>query len=154
MGNSHNVLVNGRWLLLRRASNLTQKQTIRLRELLKINLASIKAYLLKEDFQQFWMYKTAAWANTFLQDWSTRATRSKLKPMKKVAQMLRSHKKLILNWFRTKRELSFGPVVCLNNKAKIATRKAYGFKALSCLQIAMYHQLGKLEEPPMTHRFC
>jgi transposase len=149
-----NVLVNGRWLLLRRPSNLTQKQTIRLKELLKINLMSIKAYLLKEDFQQFWFYKTATWANKFLRDWTTRTMRSKLEPMKKVAKMLRSHNELILNWFHAKGGLSSGPVEGLNNKAKLAIRKAYGFKTLSCLQIALYHQLGGLEEPPMTHRFC
>ncbi len=63
-----NVLVNGRWLLLKNVANLTQKQTRRLGELLRINLASVRAYLLKEDFQQFWTYKSAAWAEKFLDD--------------------------------------------------------------------------------------
>jgi len=40
--------------------------------------------------------------------------------MKKVAKMLRSHKELILNWFRAGGELSSGPVEGLNNKAKLA----------------------------------
>lgn len=149
-----NALVNGRWLLLKRAVNLTQKQTVRLEQLLKINLASVKAYLMREDFQQFWLYKSATWANKFLDDWATRTMRSKLEPMKKVAKMLRAHKGLILNWFYAKGELSSGPVEGLNNKAKLAIRKAYGFKTINCLQIALYHQLGELEEPPMTHRFC
>ncbi len=63
----------------------------------------------------------------------------------------RFHKELILNWFRAGGELSSGPVEGLNNKAKLAIRKAYGFK---CLQMALYHQLGNLNEPPSTHRFC
>lgn len=149
-----NVLVHGRWLLLKRVANLSQKQTFRLKKLLQINLASVKAYLLKEDFQQFWTYKSSAWAEKFLEDWATRTMRSKLAPMKKVAKMLRSHKNLILNWFRANGELSSGPVEGLNNKAKLAMRKAYGFKSLECLQIALYHQLGGLIEPPLTHRFC
>lgn len=149
-----NVLANGRWLLLKRESNLTQKQTVRLDQLLKINLASVKAYLMREDFQQFWTYRSVVWAGKFLKDWTTRTMRSKLEPMKKVAKTLRSHRELILNWFYAKGELSSGPVEGLNNKAKLAIRKAYGFKTLNCLQIALYHQLGKLEEPPMTHRFC
>jgi transposase len=149
-----NVLVNGRWLLLKKAANLTQKQTHRLSQLLKINLSSVKAYLLREDFQQFWKYQSAAWAGRFLEDWATRTMKSKLEPMKKVAKMLRSHKKLILNWFKAKGELSSGAVEGLNNKAKLAMRKAYGFKTLKCLKIALYHQLGGLLEPPWTHRFC
>lgn len=154
MEEKENVLVNGRWLLLKKAANLTQKQTHRLNKLLKINLASIRAYLLREDFQRFWTYKSPAWAEKFLEDWATRTMRSKIAPMKKVARMLRSHKKLILNWFQAKGELSSGPVEGLNNKAKLAMRKAYGFKSVNCLQIALYHQLGKLIEPPTTHRFC
>lgn len=150
----NNVLTHGRWLLLKRPANLTKKQTSRLSELLRINLMSVKAYLMKEDFQRFWSYKSKAWADKFLEDWATRAMQSNLAPMKKVARMLRSHKSLILNWFSAKGTLSSGPVEGLNNKAKLTMRKAYGFKTLNCLQIALYHQLGKLNEPPVTHRFC
>lgn len=149
-----NLLANGRWLLLKKATNLTQKQTCRLSQLLKINLSSVKAYLMREDFQRFWKYASSTWAEKFLEDWATRAMRSKLEPMKKVAKMLRSHKGLILNWFRAGGKLSSGPVEGFNAKAKLAMRKAYGFRTLDCLQIALYHQLGELKEPPVTHRFC
>jgi len=148
-----NVLANGRWLLLKKAQNLTEKQTVRLNKLLKINLSSIKAYLMREDFQQFWEMKFPFWGNKFLDDWATRAMQSNLAPMKKLAKMLRRHKDLILNWFSAD-GLSSGPVEGLNTKAKLAVRKAYGFKTLKCLQIALYHQLGDLKEPPWTHRFC
>jgi transposase len=40
-----NVLERGRWLLPKRPENLSEKQTARLGELLKLNLASIKGYL-------------------------------------------------------------------------------------------------------------
>jgi transposase len=149
-----NVLAKGRWLLLKKPENLTEKQTVKLSKLLKINLTSVKAYLMKEDFQRFWEYKSKGWADKFLEDWAQRAVQSNLAPMKKVAKMLRKHKPLILNWFRAKGELSSGPVEGLNNKAKLTMRKAYGFRTLNCLQIALYHQLGKLNEPPSTHRFC
>ena len=68
--------------------------------------------------------------------------------------MLRNHKELILNLFNMPGGLSSGPVEGLNNKAKLTIKKAYGFKTVDCLQIALYKQLGKLEEPPSTHRFC
>ena len=52
------------------------------------------------------------------------------------------------------RSLSCGSVEGLNNKAKLAMRKAYGFKSYETIEIALYHQLGKLPEPESTHRFC
>ena len=68
--------------------------------------------------------------------------------------MLRSHKPLILNWFKAKGQLSCGAVEGMNLKAKVTMRKAYGFKTLKCLEIALYHTLGKLPEPDYLHRFC
>ena len=44
-------------MLLKRPENLSEKQTARLGDLLKLNLASIKGYLLREDFQRFWEYQ-------------------------------------------------------------------------------------------------
>lgn len=147
------VLINGRWILLKRAENLTDKQVVRLKDLLKTNLASIKAYLMREDFQRFWTYHMPAWAEKFLEDWANRTMHSNIEPMKKVANMLRSHKDLILNWFRAGGELSSGVVEGLNNKAKLTIRKAYGFRSTDHLQIALYHTMGALPEPKTTHRF-
>jgi len=149
-----NVLERKRWLLLKRPENLSEKQTVCLDELLKLNLVSIKGYLLREDFQRFWEYKRFDFAEKFLDNWVTRTLQTDLEPMKKVARMLRTHKPLILNWFKAKGELSCGAVEGLNLKAKLTMRKAYGFRTLRCLQIALYHELGKLPEPDCIHRFC
>jgi transposase len=149
-----NVLERGRWLLLKRPENLSEKQTARLDELLKLNLSSIKGYLLREDFQRFWDYQRPDFAGKFLQNWVTRALQTDLEPMKKVARMLRSHKPLILNWFKARGRLSSGAVEGLNLKAKLTMRKAYGFKTLRCLEIALYHTLSELPEPEYHHRFC
>jgi transposase len=32
-------------------------------------------------------------------------------------------------------------------------RKAYGFRTFRATEIALYHALGKLPEPPSTHTF-
>jgi len=149
-----NVLEHGRWLLLKRPENLSEKQTARLDELLKLNLTSIKGYLMREDFQRFWDYQRPDFAEKFLDNWITRTLQTDLEPMRKVAKMLRSHRPLILNWFKAKGELSCGAVEGMNLKAKLTMRKAYGFKTLKCLEIALYHTLGKLPEPEYLHRFC
>lgn len=148
------VLKNSRWCLLKRKENLTEKQETKLKVLLRYNLKSVRAYLLKEDFNGFWEYVSPAWAEKFLDRWCTRVMRSKLEPMKKVAKTIRAHKPLILNWFKAKKKFSSGIVEGLNNKAKVTTRNAYGFRTYRGAEIALYHALGKLPTPPMTHRFC
>lgn len=148
------VLKGSRWCLLKRPENLTSKQTVKLHELLQYNLNSVKAYLMREDFQRFWTYESSAWAGKFLDQWCSRANRSKIGPMKEMASTLRNHRTLLLNWFKAKGEISNGSVEGMNTKAKLAIRKAYGFKSYKTIEIALYHQLGKLPEPKQTHRFC
>src|SRR5215471_18027104 len=122
------VLKRTRWCVLKRKTNLTGKQRFRLRELLRYNLKTARAYLLKEDFQQFWEYQSATWAGKFLDDWCQQVMRSRIQPMKKIAMTMRSHRELLLNYFRAKRRLSSGVVEGLNNKAKLTMRKSYGFR--------------------------
>jgi transposase len=141
-------------LLLKRPENLTDKQDIRLAELLQYNLRSVRAYLLKEEFQFFWSYASPYWAGRFLDQWCTKTMRSKIEPMKKVARMLRGHRELLLNWFRAKGQLSSGVVEGFNGKAKLTSRKAFGFRTYHGAEIALYHALGALPEPEFTHRFC
>lgn len=148
------VLSKARWLLLKRPENLTEKQETRLADLVQYNLKSIRSYLLKEEFQLLWSYSSPWWAGQFLDKWCAKTMRSKIEPMKKVAAMLRRHRPLLLNWFRAKGQLSSAVVEGFNNKAKLTTRKAFGFRTYHAMEIALYHALGDLPEPDFTHRFC
>jgi transposase len=148
------VLTKSRWLLLKRPENLTDKQDVRLAELLQYNLRSVRAYLLKEEFQFFWSYASPYWAGRFLDQWCTKTMRSRIAPMQKVARMLRGHRELLLNWFRAKGQLSSGVVEGFNGKAKLTSRKAFGFRTYRGAEIALYHALGALPEPEFAHRFC
>jgi transposase len=148
------VLKHSRWCLLKRPENRTPKQTVKLKELLKYNLQAVRAFLQREDFQRFWEYESAAWAGKFLDEWCTRVMRSKIEPMKKTARTLRNHRQLILNWFAARGTISSGVVEGMNNKVKLTTRKAYGFRTFEAVQLALYHNLGALPEPEFTHKFC
>jgi transposase len=148
------VLTHSRWCLLKRPENLTAKQEIKLADLLRYNLKAIRSYLLKEDFQFFWEYVSPYWAGVFLDRWCKQTMLSKIEPMKKVARMLRSHRELLLNWFRAKKTISSGVIEGLNNKLKLTTRKSYGFRSFRAAEVALYHTLGNLPEPECTHRFC
>lgn len=148
------VLTGTRWCLLKRPENLTAGQEVKLKELLDSNLRTVRAYLLKEDFQWFWHYVSPAWAGKFLDAWCTRTMRSRLEPMKKVAKMLQGHRELLLNWFRAKERIALGAVEGFNNKAKVTTKRAYGFRGYDLLELALYQTLGDLPEPEFTHEFC
>jgi len=147
------LLKKSRWLLLKREENLKTEQRFRLRDLLRYNLRTVRAYLLKEAFQQLWEYNSPAWAAQFLDEWCRQTMRSRIEPMKKIARSLRKHRELILNYFRAHKLLSSGVVEGLNNKAKVTMRKSYGFRTFRALELALYHSLGKLPEPDSTHDF-
>jgi len=68
--------------------------------------------------------------------------------------MLRNHRGLLLNWFRAKREIALGSVEGFNNKAKVVTKRAYGFRSYDLLELVLYHSLGDLPTPSFTHKFC
>ena len=76
-----------------------------------------------------------------------------VEPIKKFARTIRRHRELLLNYFRARKAFSSGVIEGLNNKAKVTMRKAYGFRTFGMTEIALYHALGKLPEPQLTHRF-
>jgi transposase len=60
------VLKKSRWLLLKRGERLRDDQRFRLCDILRYNLKTVRAYLLKEAFQQLWDYNSPSWAAKFL----------------------------------------------------------------------------------------
>lgn len=148
------ILKGSRWCFLKRPANLTGRQCETLKTLLNRNLKTVKAYLMKEDFQRFWSYVYPKNAGKFLDEWCTRAMRSRIDPMKDMARSLRSHRELLLNWFKAKKLYSSGVVEGLNNKVRTTTKRSYGFRTYEVLQVTLYHNLAALPLPPITHKFC
>jgi transposase len=148
------TLKHSRWAFLKRPENLTTPQKGRLAELVKMNLKTVRSYLLKEEFQYFWGYVSAPWAGKFLDRWCTRVMHSRIEPLKREARTLRRHRPLLLNWFRAKGAISAGTVEGFNNKAKVVTRRSYGFREFHTAELALYHTLGDLPTQKVTHEFC
>lgn len=148
------ILKNSKYCFLKNESNLTENQELKLNELLQYDLKSVRAYQLKESFQAFWEYQSPYWAERYLKLWCNRAMRSKLPPIKKFVKTVRRHQPLMMNWFKAKKAYSSGTVEGLNRKINLVTRKAYGYRSYEVLKIALFHNMGSLPEPEMTHRFC
>jgi transposase len=147
------ILKHSRWCLLKRRENLTDRETVKLKEVLKYNLKTAKSHLLREEFQRFWEYRSPLWAARFLVEWIAKVKRSRIEPMKKVARMLERHAELIMNWHIAKGTMSSGVVEGLNYNVKLTVRKSYGFRTLGAIQTALYHRMGALPELEFAHRF-
>lgn len=148
------LLKRTRWCFLKRPENLTEHQAEKLSDVLQYDLRTVRAYLLKDSFDAFWSYTSPHWAGWYLDKWCARAMRSRLEPIKKFVGTLRDHRELLLNWFKAKKEISCGVVEGLNTNVKLALRKARGFKSYEIAETALYHELGRLPEPQLAHRFC
>ena len=148
------ILKESKYCFLKREENLTEKQKTKLNDLLQYDLKTVRAHLLKESFQAFWEYNSPFWAEIYLKLWCNRAMRSQLEPMKKFVKTVRKHQPLMMNWFKAKKAYSSGTVEGLNRKINLVTRKAYGYRSYDVLNIALFHTMGALPEPEMTHRFC
>ena len=109
---------------------------------MQYNLKSVKAHLLREDFQRFWECGNPKRAAKFLDSWCKEAIRSRPGPMTKVARSLRRHRRLILNWFNAGGTISSGIVEGFNGKTKLTTRKAYGFRTTQGIAFALFHSMG------------
>lgn len=147
------ILKHSRWAILRRPENRTEKDQIKLADILRANLKTARSVLLREELYVFWTYHSRVWAGKFLDAWCGKVMRTRIEPLKKFASMLRNHRELILNWFEAK-ALSSGIVEGFNSKAKLTMKKAYGFRTFRAIQVALYHTLGDLPLPDTIHRFC
>ena len=145
------LLKDSRYIWLKNPWNLTDRQKSRLSDMEKLNLKINRAYLLKESFRTFWTYQSKPWAEKFLQKWFWWATHSRLQPLRDFAWLLRRHEDNILTYFDM--PLNNGSVEGLNNKAKVISHRAYGFRSVKNFILNLYHCMADLPMPKLMHSF-
>jgi transposase len=148
----HGVLAGTRYIWLKNPWNLTAKQKASLSFLETLNLKIHRAYLLKESFRDFWQSATRSQAEQFLGQWFTWVMESKIKPMQDAALLVKRHEQGILSYFDL--PISNGTVEGLNNKAKVISHRAYGFRSAKNYILNLYHCMGNLPMPTSMHRFA
>lgn len=134
-----------RWLWLKNPWNLQPAHKRRLSALCRLNLPIVRAYYLKEAFQRFWTYRYPGWAIPYLRQWLWWASHSRLEPFKQFARMIRAHLDGILAW--TWLRISNGALEGMNNKVKVVSHRAYGFRKTDTYVTAIWHACGDL---PLT----
>lgn len=123
---SDEKIVKGtKWLWLKKNENLKRKEKATLKEIMILNENMCKAYILKEDFENFYLSKSKEEGNKFIEEWMQRCVESGLEEFKKLAKRINRWKEGILTYFEYK--ISNGVSEGINNKIKVLKRKAYGF---------------------------
>jgi transposase len=134
-----------RFLWLTNPENLRREQRTRLSALLRLNSPIVKGYLLKEDLRRFWEYRSTAWADGHLRQWLWRASHSRLQPFQKLARMLRAHRDGVLAWTRIR--VTNGALEGMNNKIKVISHRAFGYRTPWTFIANIYHCCGDLPLP-------
>ncbi len=131
-----------RWLWLKNPWNLEPKERRRLSALCRKNQPIVRAYYLKGAFRQFWNYKHPAWARRYLTEWLRSARRCRLTPFKRFARMILEHVDGILAWSEIR--VSNGALEGMNNKVKVVSHRAYGFRKVDSYVTAIWHSCADL----------
>jgi transposase len=71
--------------------------------------------------------------------------------MREFAWLIRRHEEGILNYFKL--PISNGIVEGLNNKAKVISHRAYGYRSFETYCLALYLCMGKLPRPETAFKF-
>jgi transposase len=145
------LLAKTKYVILKNEENLTEKQSLRLKDLQRLNLKSTRAWLLKESFRELWRCTTEEDARECLKQWCWMAAHSRLEPIIKVVAMIRKHLEGIVAFFRHR--ITNGMVEALNNTAKAISHRARGYRTPKVFINIMMLCMGGLDMPELYHEF-
>lgn len=115
-----------RWLLLRRWKNVRGSKRAELQELFSHNRRLFKAYLLREQLDQLWTYRTWGGVGRFLGGWLRALRWQRLPEMQKLGAFLLRHITGIAAY--CDHPVPFGVVESLNTTIKSVLRRARGMR--------------------------
>ena len=141
----YGLLKGNRYIFLKNASNLTSKQR-RIREELsmpKLNLKSIRALHIRENFQEIYKAETDEHFELLLKKWYYGATHSRIGPIKNAAYTIRNHWNGVLQWKKSR--IDNGLLEGLNSLIQAAKAKARGYRNVRNFKIIAFLVTGKLE---------
>jgi len=134
-----------RWLLFKHSSNRSKKDTRILNSLSKGNRRIHRAWVLKDEFNQFWDYKSPKAAEKFLKRWMTTALKSRLEPIRKFVKTIRKYIDHLLPFIKSR--LTNAVAEGLNRIIKIVKNRASGFRTLEAFTDMIFLTVGDVDIP-------
>jgi len=127
-GTERSYIKGTRYILLSNRENLDAKGKAALAELLRLNRRLNTAYVLKEQFERIWSYRTEAGARRFFDGWKSSLRWQRLKPLEKFAGLVERHWDGIVCGSAAAEGVPMGFVEGMNSKVRAMQKRAYGIK--------------------------
>lgn len=140
-----NILTNTKYIFLKNNNKLTKNQSKKLSELSmpKLNLKSIRALHIRENFQEIYNAENQNDFVKLLNKWYFWATHSRLEPIKHAAYTIKRHWEGVVKWFESK--INNGILEGLNSIIQACKAKARGYKTFKNFAIITYLVTGNLK---------
>jgi transposase len=134
-----------RWLLLKDRSKLSRAQRAELDALLAhmTTKRTARAWQYREQLRELLTRKQPNVVRALLKQWCTNVLRSKVEPMKDVAEMIRNHFEGILAWVTSRQTNGF--LEAINGLFQAAKRKARGYGRFRTIRTVIFLIAGKLD---------
>ena len=143
----HEELRGSKYVFLKNKENWTEHNLIKFQSINSINLATSKAWQLKENFKGFYMQHNKEQCLSYFKQWYTNVIESKIKPMEKVATTLLTHLEGILAAALT--GLTNSVAENLNAQIQVVKTVGRGFANPNAYRNAILFFQGKLNMSPL-----
>ena len=147
MAEGDETLKGTRQLWLYNPENFNPEQRQEFAGLKDLHLKVARAWAAKELFSTFWEYQEEGWARRFFKQWFGWVSRSRLKPLVEVAQMLKRHLENLLTYL--KHHITNAVTEGLNSKIQSIKSNARGFRSFKNYRIRILFFCGKLNLYPL-----
>ena len=140
------LLRGQKYLFLKNRNNLTEAQLKTLHSLEsmpRLNLKAVRAYHLRENFQEIYKEETQEGFERALKKWYFWATHSRIEEIKEAAKTIKRHWSGVLRWYDSK--INNGILEGLNSLIQAAKAKARGYRTFKNLKTIIYMLTGKLD---------
>jgi len=140
------LLRGQKYLFLKNRDNLTeaQRKTLNTIESMpRINLKTLRAYHIRENFQEIYKEETQEGFERALKKWYFWATHSRIEEIKEAAKTIKRHWSGVLRWYVSR--INNGILEGLNSLVQAAKAKARGYRTFKNLKTIIYMLTGKLD---------
>jgi len=142
----NNALKGSKYRWLTNPDNMSRTQWAEFKTLWQASVKTARAWSIKELAMSLWHYSSRAWAAKAWKRWYSWAIRSRLEPIKRVAQLIKKHLWGIINAIVLK--ANNGHAESTNSKIKMIKVRSRGFRCKERFKAAIYFHLGGLDLYP------
>jgi transposase len=139
-------LKRSKFLWLYNPENMPEKRKDEFEVLKDLNLKTSVAWGFKETFRNIYNYNIKGWAHRFFNNWYTCVEESAIKPMLKVADMIKRHIDNIVTYCDFK--VSNGKAEAVNSKIMALKRRARGHRNFQNLRTSILFFFGQNRYDP------